>query len=520
MNLEEDDTGQIQGLGALGKAPAVEPVVPFNPFKNDTAEWGVLELLKTVLLTPLCVVRALLWITSMLLGFLCTKVALIGAKDVLKKPFPAWRRPLLFPVRFFARVLLFACGFQWIHIKGKPAPRDQAPIIVSNHVTFVDPVFIFFRHLPVIVTAQENLSLPIAGAIMKAMQVISVNRVSQDSRRHASGEIKRRAMCNDWSHVMLFPEATTTNGKALVTFKAGAFTPGYAVQPMVIRYPHVKVDPSWVGEGPPVHKLLFRLMTQFHNYMEVEYLPIIKPTFTEQKNPRLFAERVRVTMAKALNVMVTDHSYEDAALATEATKQGVDSGAILLEFTKIERLFHLSSKDAKHLFSKFRALGCGKRGVVAYEDFAQALELPNSPLARQLFQFFDRESSGYITFHQYAFGLAFILKHKYFTEASEATLKYCAGDESDHLRRDDLGVKLKDVIPSLSDEQVSKIFDRLDTKKTGEVSRADFLSFLEANPEYVALFLISRPDLISKHKKDDRMYMGLNGMRKSNSGRY
>lgn len=55
---------------------------------------------------------------------------------------------------------------------------------------------------------------------------------------------------------------------------------------------------------------------------------------------------------------------------------------------------------------------------------------------------------------QYAFGLAFILKHKYFTEASEATLKYCAGDESDHLRRDDLGVKLKDVIPSLSDEQV------------------------------------------------------------------
>ncbi len=146
---------------------------------------------------------------------------------------------------------------------------------MSNHVTFADPLFIFFRHLPVIVTAHENLTMPVAGAIMKAMQVIAVNRDLPDSRRNASGAIKRKAMCNDWSHVMIFPEATTTNGKALVSFKAGAFTPGYAVQPMLMRYPHVHIDPSWVAEGPVVYWLLFRLMTQFHNFMSVSssFLP-------------------------------------------------------------------------------------------------------------------------------------------------------------------------------------------------------------------------------------------------------
>lgn len=76
-------------------------------------------------------------------------------------------------------------------------------------------------------------------------------------------------MCNDWSHVMIFPEATTTNGKVLVSFKAGAFTPGFSVQPVVIRYPHVHLDPSWTAEGPAILSLLLRLMTQFHNFMEV-----------------------------------------------------------------------------------------------------------------------------------------------------------------------------------------------------------------------------------------------------------
>ncbi|KAL3680291.1 hypothetical protein R1sor_023247 [Riccia sorocarpa] len=520
MDSVEDGDGEFEGLGAFGRPPAVDPVVPFNPFKNATREWSTLEVLKTVLLAPLCLVRVLLLILSLSLGFLCTRLALIGAKDVLRKPFPAWRRPLFFPVRFCGRALLFACGIHWIHIKGKPAPRDQAPIIVSNHTSFVDGIFIFYRHLPVIVTAKENLALPIVGAIIRAMQVISVNRVNPDSRRHASGEIKRRAMCNDWSHVMIFPEATTTNGKAIVSFKTGAFTPGYAVQPIVVRYPHVKVDPSWVGEGPAVYTLLLRLMTQVHNYMEVEYLPIIRPSFAEQKNPRLFAERVRVTMARALNVMVTDHSYEDAALATEAAKQGVDSGAILLEFTKFERLFHLSSKDAKHFFSKFRALNCGRRGIVTYENFVQGLGLPDSTVLRQLFQFFDRQGSENLTFHQYTFGLAFVSKHKYFPEALAAIFKYCDGVDNGYLQRDDLQPKMKDVIPFLSDQQYIKLFDRMDSRKAGVLSREEFYSFLEANPEYVALFLISKPDLIPSYKKDERMFMGLNGLRKSNSGKY
>ena len=280
MNCDQRK-GERQGAGALGQPPEIILNESFNPFLNDSqfanGSIPVYEMLKMVVLLPLLLVRLIIFIISLLFGYFVTKLALFRAKNVLTRPFPQWRRTLMIPVRLCARVNLFACGFQWIHIKGRPAPREEAPILVSNHVTFADPLFLFFMHLPVIVTAFENLNLPIAGAIIKAMQAIAVDRISRESRRHASGAIKRKAMCNDWSHVMIFPEATTTNGKLLVSFKAGAFTPGYPVQPIVIRYPHVHMDPCWVAEGPAVYWLLFRLMTQFHNFMSVctLYLSIV-----------------------------------------------------------------------------------------------------------------------------------------------------------------------------------------------------------------------------------------------------
>ncbi len=267
-----------QAAGAFGQPPELQQgEQAFNPFLNESRFGSSYEYVKTLVLLPVLLLRVILFVTSLLFGYCTTKIALLGAKNVLTKPFPSWRRALLLPVRLSARMNLFSCGFQWIHVTGKPAPRQEAPILVSNHVTFADPLFIFFRHLPVIVVAHEILSAPVAGDIMKAMQVIAVKRDAPDSRRNASGAIKRKSMCNDWSHVMIFPEATTTNGKALGSFKAGAFAPGVAVQPIVMRYPHVHMDPSWVADGPALYWLLFRLMTQFHNFMSVRPLHSIVP---------------------------------------------------------------------------------------------------------------------------------------------------------------------------------------------------------------------------------------------------
>ena len=92
-----------------------------------------------------------------------------------------------------------------------------------------------------------------------------MDRVSPDSRHDAASQIKKRAMDNRWPHVGIFPEGTTTNGKVLISFKSGAFSPGLPVQPMVVRYKNV--NPAWVNSGP--YPVLLHLMIQPINFMEV-----------------------------------------------------------------------------------------------------------------------------------------------------------------------------------------------------------------------------------------------------------
>lgn len=110
--------------------------------------------------------------------------------------------------------------------------------------------------------------------------------------------IQRKASSDRFPRVLLFPEGTTTNGRILMSFQLGAFLPGYPIQPVIVRYPHVHFDQSWYDTflvwnfilvlsvmvpykfcvmwyailrrgNISLAKLMFRMFTQFHNFMEV-----------------------------------------------------------------------------------------------------------------------------------------------------------------------------------------------------------------------------------------------------------
>jgi lysophosphatidylcholine acyltransferase/lyso-PAF acetyltransferase len=52
--------------------------------------------------------------------------------------------------------------------------------------------------------------------------------------------------------------------------------PGLPVQPVVVRFPHKHLNPSCVQHSN-IATLGYRLVSQFKNKMEVEYLPIMEP---------------------------------------------------------------------------------------------------------------------------------------------------------------------------------------------------------------------------------------------------
>ena len=72
----------------------------------------------------------------------------------------------------------WCCSYHWIKRKGKLAPREIAPIVVSNHVSYIDPIFYFFEFFPTIVASDSHDAMPLVGTIIRAMQVIGLYTIT------------------------------------------------------------------------------------------------------------------------------------------------------------------------------------------------------------------------------------------------------------------------------------------------------------------------------------------------------
>ncbi|KAB2002833.1 hypothetical protein ES319_D11G091600v1 [Gossypium barbadense] len=474
-----------------------------DPFRNETPFIsGIYEVIKIVLCLPIALARLVLFGASLVVGYMATKVALAGWRDK-QNPMPKWRCRLMWVTRVCARFILFSFGYHWIRRKGKPAPREIAPVVVSNHVSYIEPIFYFYELFPTIVASESHDSIPFVGTIIRAMQVIYVNRFSPTSRKNAVNEIKRRASCNVFPRVLLFPEGTTTNGKALISFQLGAFIAGHPIQPIIVRYPHVHFDQSWGFISLP--KLMFRMFTQFHNFMEVEYLPLIMPSDHQKQNAVRFAERTGRAMASALNVVQTSHSYGDLMLLMKAAQLQQEKPWIyMVEMARIESLYHISSLEAVDFLDKFLSMNPDPSGCVKPHDFLRVLQLKACTLSEEIFGFLDVEKNGSITFKQFLFGSAHVLKLPLFRQACELAFAECDTDGDNFCTKKELADVLRHTFRELDDDEVQGLFNLFDTDNDGRMSRDDFFYCLRKNPLVIAIF---SPRLLRKNlsKAGDKM---------------
>ncbi|KAL3517063.1 hypothetical protein ACH5RR_023965 [Cinchona calisaya] len=185
---EENPYGFLEAHGFEVPGPTT-----VDPFKNYTPKIeGLYEWVKILVCLPVAAIRLVLFGLCLMVGYLATVVALHGWRDKLN-PLPKWRSRVMWITRFCSRCILFSFGYHWIRRKGRSSPREIAPIVVSNHVSYIEPIFFFYELFPTMVASESHDSIPIVGTIIRAMQVIYVNRFSQSSRKHAVNEIKMYA---------------------------------------------------------------------------------------------------------------------------------------------------------------------------------------------------------------------------------------------------------------------------------------------------------------------------------------
>jgi len=286
-----------------------------DPFRVRLSFSLAEKLQMTILGIFLVPVRFISAFLALNLAWAISCVGLVGLDNT--QPVSGWRKHLQRVTCFLGRVCCMCMGFQ-VSKTGTQVSQSEAPVlIVAPHSTFFDAMAVFWTGLPFIVNREENRRIPFIGKCIEFAQAIFVSREVKDSREACKAEIRRRcdpATTETWEQFLIFPEGTTSNRQALMSFKPGGFLPGQPVQPVLMRY-HVAPERdtvSWTWDQPHGFLTCF-IYTACHwsTQVELEFLPPHKPTEEEKADPMLFASNVRKEMAEALGVQLCDLSFED-----------------------------------------------------------------------------------------------------------------------------------------------------------------------------------------------------------------
>ncbi|XP_068189007.1 lysophosphatidylcholine acyltransferase 1-like isoform X2 [Antennarius striatus] len=435
-------------------------------------------------------VRLLLVSFLMLLAWPFAFAASLGRSEFDIEPQSWWRRLIDICLRGIMRAMWFCGGFHWIKVKGERAPPSEVPILtVAPHSAYFDAIPVTMTMCS-IVTKLESMRVPVWGTLISYIRPVLVFRSDQDSRKKTVEEIKRRAQSGgEWPQIMIFPEGTCTNRSGLILFKAGAFIPGLPVQPVVLRYPNKLDTVTWTWQGPGAFKILWLTLCQPHNPMEIEYLPVYTPSNEEKENPSLFANNVRRLMAKALQVPLTDLSFEDREISLSRGPLHIYNYSSLLEFNLLVCRLRLraqtTEKDLEEQARRARKLQGNK---LSLEDFAQFINLPVTDTLTQVHSFFDQDGEGQIDVRHYVIALSTVHRPSESMRTLKLAFKMYVGEESNAVQEDDLAVILE-IMLGVKDVELSALFLSLDRPDTEKITYDELSHFIEQHPYFIQDYL-------------------------------
>ncbi|XP_064101471.1 lysophosphatidylcholine acyltransferase 2-like isoform X2 [Macrobrachium nipponense] len=477
------------------RAPLIEETKEIlNPFVHrlelNTAYDKFKLVFMSVFVVPLRVIGIMF---CLLVAYVLASSGLYGLsrQDLAARPMSGWRRNIRWYMGLCGRMMMRCFAFQWVGIKGRRATRAEAPIIiVGPHSSFLDAIAVFWSNVPCLVNRIENLQLPLFGKYIDYTQPVYVWREDTNSRQNTIQEIKRRSMSDeDWPQVMIFPEGTCTNRSCLITFKPGAFYPGVPVQPVIIRYNNRTDSFTWTWDGPGALKMLWVTLCQFHNYVELEYLPVYTPNEEEKMDAKLFASNVRQVMADALGVPVADYTYDDCRLMHKAKLKNLPCQTGLIEFQKLRHRLGLNLKNVEEeLLSQYADIAISN-GQITLQDFAKYLGIPESePALIDLFKLYDKDNSGTIDFREYLIGYCQYSQPANTEDTLKLAFKLFDRGGKGRILLDDLMKALKASL-DMTSEETTRIFKQADQDNKGYITFEDFEAHAKRKPEYAKIFL-------------------------------
>uniref|UniRef100_A0A8C0I2A1 Lysophosphatidylcholine acyltransferase 1 n=1 Tax=Balaenoptera musculus TaxID=9771 RepID=A0A8C0I2A1_BALMU len=443
-----------------------------NPFVHELRLSALQKAQVAVMTLTLFPIRLLVAAVMMLLAWPLALVASLGsAEREPEQPLALWRRVVDVLLKAIMRTMWFAGGFHRVAVKGRQAlPTEAAILTLAPHSSYFDAIPVTMTMSSIVMKA-ESRDIPIWGTLIKYIRPVFVSRMDQDSRRKTVEVIKRRAQSSGkWPQIMIFPEGTCTNRTCLITFKPGAFIPGVPVQPVVLRYPNKLDTITWTWQGPGALKILWLTLCQFHNQVEIEFLPVYTPSEEEKKDPTLYASNVRHVMAEALGVSVTDYTFEDCQLALAEGQLRLPADTCLLEFARLVRGLGLKPEKLERDLDRHAESARMKRGgSLTLPKFAAQLEVPESKALEDLFALFDERGGGEMDMREYVVALSVVCRPSQTLDTIQLAFKMYGSQEDGSIDEHALSSILKTAV-GVAELTVTDLFRAIDQEEKGRIT--------------------------------------------------
>lgn len=142
----------------------------------------------------------------------------------------------------YSRIALELLGINVHHLSQRGGSQtnklDQNFLIVGNHLSYLDVLILSASFPSVFVTSVEVRETPILGTLCKLGGCLFVERRSRAGLLAEIGELRSALMGG--LNVVVFPEATSSNGATVLPFKASMFqaaaTADIEVLPICLKY--------------------------------------------------------------------------------------------------------------------------------------------------------------------------------------------------------------------------------------------------------------------------------------------
>mmetsp|Transcript_80 Transcript_80/g.283 ORF Transcript_80/g.283 Transcript_80/m.283 type:complete len:453 (-) Transcript_80:706-2064(-) len=324
-----------------------------SPFLDLDSPMTAYEWFKAIVMAPVAIIRAIAGLAALLLGWAVCSLVLIGTSP--KVPLPGWKSAVTRRVvKVAGRVIILFGASKPVTVKGwkhfREGQEAHCPIIF-NHVSYLDALVLATYFAPCGVAKADVATLPIVGTITRSLQFLFVARsgTTDTTNRYTivgdmRAEVAKREVDPAFPSFIIAPEGTTKPKHCLLRFSVGGFAPGVPVQPVLINYSRNKhFNPGW-GLPKSTPWLMWRLVTQFVNHIDLTILPVYKPSEAEKADPRLYADNVRALMSRELKApMVNVGTREEFVLKRSGVVVDNSGCNVLMKTRSMDKPRHMAT---------------------------------------------------------------------------------------------------------------------------------------------------------------------------------